>query len=360
MVVLPLRDCRLLDDSSVRVTSPVENRSISICVLNPDLPLGIARITYAGRLHHSCTTSIALIIGTLLCSGRASCGYTVELYTPCVLGLLWCHCVAVATWIEGDQAMSYVDLQQALHDWPYEPDKISVRKILGNDGAVRVQMRVELGILQMDSEGRPDGERPHGAESLLKHHQQRLIDHVADGGNESDFSLSGDECQALRIEASLYYRRYIAFFVLEEYASVFADTSQSLDIFDLCREHADEPEDRTSLEEFRPYVLMMDARARAYQAVEESEPASALAHVNRGILTIKDHFERFGQSEAESNSEELRILRTLAAEFGERVPKDSLIVTRKALRAAVEQERFEEAARLRDALKTRYSEGNNA
>ncbi len=256
--------------------------------------------------------------------------------------------------------MSYVDLTQALRDWPYEPDKISVRKILGTDGAVRIQMRVELGVLQMNAEGRPDGASPCGCESLLRFHQKSLAEHEERNGAPLGFGLSREECHALRVEASLYYRRYIAFFVLEEYANVSNDTATSLDLFDFCREYAMEPEDRVALEEFRPYVLMMDARARAYQAVEEGEPASALAHVNRGILSVRDHFERHGQPDAESTSEELRILRALAAELGDRVPKDSLIVTRKALRTAIEQERFEDAARLRDALKTRLDKDQTA
>ena len=52
--------------------------------------------------------------------------------------------------------------------------------------------------------------------------------------------------------------------------------------------------------------------------------------------------------------EEIRILRGLAREINDKVPRDSLIVTRKALRDAVDQERFEEAARLRDELKNLY------
>lgn len=251
--------------------------------------------------------------------------------------------------------MSYVDLRQALRDWPYEPEKISVRKILGTDGSVRIQLRVELGILQMDAEGRPDGVRPMGADSLMEYHRAKLGCHERSNGTTLGFSLTREECQGLRVEASLYYRRYIAFFVLEEYPNVHRDTSHSLAIFDVCRDHALEAEDRTALEEFRPYVLMMDARARAYQAMEEGEPASALAHVNRGIMGIRAHFEQVGRlAETDETSEELSILRALGTELGERVPKDSLIVTRKALRAAIEQERFEEAARLRDALKTRY------
>ena len=73
--------------------------------------------------------------------------------------------------------MSYVDLQSALQGWPYEPEKISVRKILGADGSVRIQMRVELGILQMEAEGRPDGSRPYGCESLLAYYQKRQARH---------------------------------------------------------------------------------------------------------------------------------------------------------------------------------------
>jgi len=247
--------------------------------------------------------------------------------------------------------MSYVDLQQALRDWPYEPEKISVRKILGGDGTVRIQMRVELGILQMEAEGRPDGFRPHGSEFLLAYHRKRLAKHEQRNGTALGFSLSRDDCRALRVEASLYYRRYVALFVLEEYAAVAQDTSHSLGIFDLCRDYALEPDDRMSLEEFRPYVLMMDARARAYEALEDGEPSSALAHVNRGIVAIKGHLGSGSTPEAIGASEELKILRGMAQELSQRVPPDSVLVTRKALRDAVEQERFEDAARLRDALK---------
>lgn len=249
--------------------------------------------------------------------------------------------------------MSYIDLHSVLRDWPYEPDKISVRKILGADGAVRIQMRVELGLLQMEADGRPDGYRPHGHRSLLHYHRSRLAKHEQKNGTSLGFTISREDCQELRVEASLFYRRYVALFVLEEYAGVVEDATHSLGIFDLCRDFAVESDDRVWLEEFRPYVLMMQARARAYQALEENETTSALAHVNRGILNIRAHFDHFGRPEADQNSEELKVLRTMARELGEKVPKDSLIVTRKALRDAIEQERFEDAAKLRDTLKNR-------
>lgn len=254
--------------------------------------------------------------------------------------------------------MAYIDLQSALRDWPYEADKISVRKILGVDGTMRIQMRVEMGILQMEAQGRPDGARPRGSDSLVAFHRMRLAKHEQRNGTALGFGLARSECEELRTEASLFYRRYVAFFVLEEYSNVYRDTSHSLAIFDFCRDHALESEDRLWLEKFRAHALMMDARARAYHALEENEPASALAHVNRGIMSIRSHFEEYGQPEPAGECEEIRMLQLLGNELSAQVPKDSLIVTRKALRIAIEQERFEEAARLRDTLKNMYPPQN--
>lgn len=253
--------------------------------------------------------------------------------------------------------MSYIDLHNTLRDWPYEAEKISVRKILGSDGVVRIQMRVELGVIQMEAHHRPDGSRPLGCDTLLEYHRKRMQSHIELNGTTLGFALTPQECYGLRGETSMFYRRYVAYFVLEEYDGVVRDTSHALDILDLCHEHAMEREDRESLEEFRPYILMMNARARAYEALDESQPASALAHVNRGIMNIRHCYAERGMAEMIEASEELRILRGLAREINEKVPRDSLVVTRKALREAIEHERFEEAARLRDELKNLYQRG---
>ena len=113
--------------------------------------------------------------------------------------------------------MSYVDLKDTLADWPFEPEKISVRKILGTDGVVRLQMRVELGVIQMETVGRPDGQRPGGFDSLLSRHKTELLQYEACNGTTLGFSLSPEESIDLRNEASLFYRRYVALFVLETF-----------------------------------------------------------------------------------------------------------------------------------------------
>ncbi len=250
--------------------------------------------------------------------------------------------------------MSYIDIQATLREWEYDPEQISVRKIIGVDGAVKLQMRIELGILQMEAAGRPDGEHPFGSDSLLEHHRQRLVEYEKRNGTTLGFVLTPEQCQELRFEASIYYRRFVSFFVLEEFGDVSGDTSHNIGVFDLCRDHALEPVDRRALESYRPYVLMMDARARAHQALIDEEPASALAHVNRGMMHLRSFFEGADEhngAELAEQSGELRILRELARDIEREMPEDSLLVARKALRSAIDEERFEEAARLRDTLK---------
>jgi len=56
-----------------------------------------------------------------------------------------------------------LDLNTVLRDWPHENGKIKVRKILGLDGREKLQLRIDLGVLQMELTGRPDGLRPHGS-----------------------------------------------------------------------------------------------------------------------------------------------------------------------------------------------------
>lgn len=246
--------------------------------------------------------------------------------------------------------MSFIDLGASLQDWPYHAERISVRKIRTEEGDVKIQQRVELGIVQMEAEGRPDGTRPFDCDSLLAYQHQRLAEYELRNGTPIGFSLTPQECQQLREEASIYYRRYVASFVLEEYDCVARDTGHSLAILDFIRDHAAETEDRSRLEGFRPYILMMHARGCAHQALCDGETNSALAHVNRAILAIRNYFEERGTPEAFEQCEEARVLGQMRRGIVGEVASHPQSVMREALREAIKEERFEEAARLRDEL----------
>ena len=92
------------------------------------------------------------------------------------------------------------DLGVLLHGWDYNPNEVTVRRIVGADGREKIQMRLDLGMLQMEVNGRPDGKRPHGAESLLEYHLNRLSD-AETAGNWSSWSLDGEACAVLKQEA---------------------------------------------------------------------------------------------------------------------------------------------------------------
>ena len=82
-----------------------------------------------------------------------------------------------------------LDISHILKKWPYRPGEVTARRISGRDGREKIQLRLDLGLLQMEASGRPDGERPHGFESLLAYHENRLQRHRDQHGGDEGFSL---------------------------------------------------------------------------------------------------------------------------------------------------------------------------
>ena len=72
----------------------------------------------------------------------------------------------IGVWFVLDGYMNY-DISDILQQWHHKPGEVTVRRITSSDGQPRIQMRLDLGLLQMEIEGRPDGHKPHGCESLL-------------------------------------------------------------------------------------------------------------------------------------------------------------------------------------------------
>ena len=242
-----------------------------------------------------------------------------------------------------------LDIGHILQNWPYEPGEVSARRIRGADGKDKIQLRLDMGLLQMEVDGRPDGARPNGFESLLDYYEHQRRREVRADGAES-FELDEKACELLRAEGMMYYHRYLAQFVLEDYEAVERDTMRNLRVMDLCARYAKDPSDRFFLEQYRAYVLMMCARARARMAVRDKRPKAALAAVQRGMDAIQAYYKRMAQEEAIGSSTELAILRAMAHEIQARIPVDPLRRLRDQLDQAVKDERYEDAAKLRDRL----------
>lgn len=245
------------------------------------------------------------------------------------------------------------DITPVIKGWDYEPGTINVRKVPGDDGVPKLQMRLDLGLLQMELAGRPDGLRPHGHESLLEYFESQLADYRSrNEGSELGFELSSDQCQSLREEAVMYYHRYLSLFVLEDFSAVVRDTARNLRMIDLCKKFASVEQDRMMLEQYRPYITMMNIRAQASIHVKNERYRDALETVQAGLAGIKEFFERYGHEEAYENANEVKVLKKFARDIRNKMPVDPLQKLHNQLQWAIKAEKFEEAARLRDQIKS--------
>ena len=52
------------------------------------------------------------------------------------------------------------DISHLLDHWDYQPGQVVVRRLVGKDGQEKIQLRLDLGLLQMNAQGRPDGKKP--------------------------------------------------------------------------------------------------------------------------------------------------------------------------------------------------------
>ncbi|MCE9610663.1 MAG: UvrB/UvrC motif-containing protein [Chthoniobacter sp.] len=240
-----------------------------------------------------------------------------------------------------------LDLNDLLRDWPHEPGMIKVRKILGSDGREKLQLRIDLGLIQMETVGRPDGQVPYDRESLLEYHRERAK--KAAKKNES-YVLSMDEVGELQQEGIQYYHRYISFFQLCDYQGVIRDTQRNLDMFAFVGEHAQPEELAASVLQFTPYVLMMNTRARASIELGREEFRAAAKKIEDGMEKIRAFYEKIDNAEAAANSPELSFLGEWLEEVRGKQPVTKLEKMQREMDRAIASEAYERAAELRDQI----------
>jgi hypothetical protein len=240
------------------------------------------------------------------------------------------------------------DIQAILADWDFEPKQFQARVLTGEDGTEKIQMRIDLGLLQMEINGRPDGKRPEGFESLLDWQEFRARE--ANTAN-APYSLNPEECAVLMHEGVQYYHRYRSAFHLERFELAARDTARNLRLFAFVARHAARQDDKLEFERLRPYVEMMHARALARQALLQGDHAEAITCIDEGIKAIRRFLSEYDQEEEEVNCPELRALIGWRREVDRDRPRRPLEKLEHQLELSVELENYEEAARIRDQIR---------
>jgi len=249
------------------------------------------------------------------------------------------------------------DMSRLLEQWEYQPGKVAVRKFKGPDGREKIQLRVDLGILQMNSEGRPDGKRPFGHNSLLEYYQAKLHKHVAaNHGDAAGFLMQPEDCAKLQIEALQYHHRYICLLELGDFAGVVRDAERNLEVFNFVAKHAVSEELAWTLQQFQPQLMMILTRARALEALKVDDHEEAVNQIERGLDDLRSFYNEHSRSDLISQSGEVQSLETWLGEIRTNRPLSPREKLEQALSEAVQQEDYEKAAQMRDALRNLRTE----
>ena len=244
------------------------------------------------------------------------------------------------------------DISRLLERWEYHPGQVTVRRFKAKDGKEKIQLRVDLGLLQMNAEGRPDGKRPFGRSSLFDHFQARLYKYVAaHAGSDEGFKLKAEDCAKLQIEAIQYHHRYICLLQLEDYPGVIRDAERNLAVFEFVGKHAESEDLAWSLRQFQPQLLMILTRARGAQALQSDDYSMAIHHIEEGLERIRNFYAEYSRADSAEQSPEIQSLQNWLEEIRAKRPLSPREKLEQALQDAVKSEDYEKAAQVRDALR---------
>lgn len=248
------------------------------------------------------------------------------------------------------------DLTEILAEWPYDEDQ-NVRIVVADDGRSVLQVRLPLGIEQYELTGRPDGREPGGYTTVLEAIEDDLKEHVFSHGTDAGFRITDTNASALQGEAILFYYRYLLLFQLHRYDGVVQDTEHNLHVCDILERYCEDEDARNSVLQFRPYIIRINAVARARAIQEGLMDGDPIAVLDEAVQTIK------GLEEIESPAFQFEVVRstnylrslmrsmTSAAESESGATPASTDSLEQELREAIEAEDYERAARIRDTLR---------
>jgi hypothetical protein len=242
------------------------------------------------------------------------------------------------------------DIDFVLQGWEYKPGVVQARLVPAHDGREVIQMRIELGILQLETTGRPDGVRPHGQLTYLDYLRQQARKAASKKGR--DFVLSDEQCQEADREFIQFYHRRICWLALREYARAVRDADHTLTFMDFVKGHSPAPEYTEAHEQYRGFVLFQRTQAASALQVEQNQPDQAIDEVRAGLERLRVFYAERQQEEHLDEDGMVQHLRKIEAKLRKQFHIGATL--QEQLEQAVAREDYERAAQLRDALKKKH------
>ena len=248
------------------------------------------------------------------------------------------------------------DIDDILKQWPFNPQAVNVRLLELSHRQV-LQMRVDMGVLQLETDGRPDGNKFSGQKTYFDFLQQ------SSGKSAEQFELDDDVCMEIDREFVQFYHRRVCWLQLKEFGRAVKDADHTLKLMDFCKSHSPDEQWTVSHEQYRPFVLFHRTQAAALSHLNVEDEADdvktsdlssvefAIEEVNKGLVTLHELFIEYDAEEQFEEDDLVVRLRELRE--GLRDKYDVGMTLKERLAAAVNNEDYELAASLRDELSKR-------
>lgn len=249
------------------------------------------------------------------------------------------------------------DLDDVIQGWPYDPEpgEVLAREVRTRDGRNVLQIRVELGVLQLETSGRPDGGRPHGFATYLDYLRYCAASRgQAPGGKAPPWTMDQEQCSEADREFIQFYHRRMAWLSLRHYDKAMLDADHTLALMDFVRRHGNDDDYVASHEQFRGLVQFHRTQAQALIAIERRRPEEAIDALRDGMEKLGAHQRtwwdhRENDSTDSPNPSLIEQLRMFEQEIRKNYAVEKTL--REQLDEAVAREDYEQAARLRDMIR---------
>ncbi len=225
-------------------------------------------------------------------------------------------------------------LDQLLREFPYEGGRVNARLVRLDAEREVLQIRVELGILQMESIGRPDG-KPSVFDETAARRGKRL---------------SSAEAALLRLELVQYQQRAVAFMAIGDARRALGDAEFVLaSAAFLARCGPDADAEWADGARFSAIVLRTRAASAMLAAAGRAREAGSV--IDAGLEMLFEAAERAGIAEHFDVLGDVTALRSMRDTLVPQLPPAQRSELEARLRTAVLSENYELAAILRDELR---------
>lgn len=245
------------------------------------------------------------------------------------------------------------DISELLEKWPFDPSRVQARLLERPGSPPLIQLRVDMGVLQMFQDGRPDGSHPGGYSSIL-HQYKALMQRLKKRGASPElFVIPPEDFPEIDRELLQYHHRTLAFFALGDHARAARDANHGLELLLFAVSHSKDATYAARHERSIPLLIFERARARALASLDGHKPELAVRHIEEGIRLLQGHVKNSKVEMGSETSRELAFLKRWARKL--RLAHGLAPSLEEQLQEAVRRENYEEAARIRDEIKRRKS-----